>query len=92
MEMSFQDLAEQCAAYAQRIMELERQLGECSGAVQTMERQIEQLSRSNGVMTAPDKHKQALRELKALASLYGNPGWAANKLLDVVAELLEIER
>jgi CII-binding regulator of phage lambda lysogenization HflD len=89
--MSFQDLAEQCAAYAQRIMELERQLGECSGAVQTMERQIEQLSRPNGVMTAPDKHKQALRELKALASLYGDPGRTANKLLDVVTELLEIE-
>jgi CII-binding regulator of phage lambda lysogenization HflD len=83
--MSFQGLAEQNAAYAQRIMDLERQLGECSGAVQTMERQIE-------MMRMPDKHKQALRELKALASLYGNPGRTANKLLDVVADLLEIER
>jgi hypothetical protein len=42
--MSFQDLAEQAAAYAQRIMELERQLGECSGAVQTMERQIDSMA------------------------------------------------
>ena len=44
-----------------------------------------------GTLTDPDKHKQALRELMALASLYGTPGRTANKLLDIVGELLEIE-
>jgi len=93
--MSFQDLAEQSAAYAQRIMYLERQLGECTGALQTMQKQIDEYGvepMPNGVMTAPDKHKQALRQLKGLAGLYGNSGKTADKLLDVVAELLEIER
>lgn len=44
-----------------------------------------------GTLTNPDKHKQALRELEALASLYGNPGHTANKLLEIVGELLEIK-
>ena len=51
--MSFQELAEQCAVYAQRIMDLERQLGECTGAVQTMERQIELLRRQVNTEAVP---------------------------------------
>jgi hypothetical protein len=44
-----------------------------------------------GTLTYPDKHKQALRELMALASLYGTPGRTANRLLEIVGELLEIK-
>ncbi len=39
--MSFQEVADQSAAYALRIMELERRLGECEGALQTAGHPIE---------------------------------------------------
>jgi hypothetical protein len=39
----------------------------------------------------PDKHRLALMALKELAGLCGNPGRTANKLLEIVGELLEIE-
>jgi hypothetical protein len=39
----------------------------------------------------PDKHRLALKALKELAGLCGNPGRTANKLLEIVGELLEIE-
>jgi excisionase family DNA binding protein len=44
--MSYQELAEQSAVYVQRIMELERQLGECSGAMQTLERELNLLRKT----------------------------------------------
>ena len=39
--MSFQEVADQAAAYALRIMELERELGECSGALASVGHPIE---------------------------------------------------
>lgn len=49
--MSFQELAEQSAVYVQRIMELERQLGECSGAMQTLERELNLLRKTGSERT-----------------------------------------
>jgi hypothetical protein len=45
----------------------------------------------NSGVYSPDKHRLALKALKELASLCGNPGRTANKLLEIVGELLEIE-
>ena len=41
--MTHADMADMCAIYARRIMELEKQLGECSGALQHAEERIAML-------------------------------------------------
>lgn len=39
--VAYQELAEQCAVYASRIMELEKALGECAGALESVGHPIE---------------------------------------------------
>jgi hypothetical protein len=45
----------------------------------------------NSSTYSPYKHKLALMALKELAGLCGNPGRTANRLLEIVGELLEIK-